>query len=234
MITQFVALGAAAGLFAACTFRRLPARWLCDFGETPDEMHRNPKVSRKGTAVITLMMATLFPLIYMQGGNTLRTYSLCISLFFVLLCCMADAGYQIIPVQLCVFIALFSVFSVKDFHPAAFLNAFGGALLLGGGFLLLGFLGKAIYKTEALGFGDVYFAAALGLYLTVSTSWMVFVLTIFFAGIFFAILKGAGRLDTQQYAPLGPFIGLAFAAVVSAEDFLLNFTQWYWQLIIHG
>lgn len=234
MITGFAALGAAAGLLAAYTFRRLPASWLCDFGEAASEIHRNPQVSRRETAVITIVMAILFPLIYMQGGNTIRTYSLCICMFLALLCCMADLRYQIIPTQLCFCIAFLSILSVRSFRIDQYLNALGGGIILGGAFFLFGLLGKAVYKTETLGFGDVYFAASLGLYLTISTSWMVFVLTILFAGVCFAVLKIAGRLLTEQYAALGAFIGLAFAAAVSAESLLRGLTQWYWQLIICG
>jgi prepilin signal peptidase PulO-like enzyme (type II secretory pathway) len=231
VIAAFIILGAAAGLLGAYTFRRLPARWLCDFGEDLCEKHLNPELSKKEAAMIICVMAVLFPLSYLQSQNTLRTYSVCLSLFFVLLCCLADMRYQIIPTQLCALIAALSPLSVRTLNLAAWIDAFGGGIILGSVFLLFGLMGKAVYKMDTLGFGDVYFAASLGLYLSVSTSWMVFWLAVLFAGVYFGLLKIFGR-QKGELAALGPFIGMAFETVVAAESWLKSFAAWYWHLII--
>lgn len=92
-------------------------------------------------------------------------------------------------------------------------------VLSGGLFLLLYGAGWAIYRQEALGFGDVKLAALLG----VATGWpaITTALGITVAGGFVTalLLLGAGTATRKAYIPFGVFMALATVYTVLTSPF---------------
>jgi leader peptidase (prepilin peptidase)/N-methyltransferase len=98
--------------------------------------------------------------------------------------------------------------------PGAFVNwvdALIGIAVGGGVFYLIGKLGELLFKKEAMGFGDVKFAAMLGAFLGWPNLLLIFVLASFLGSviglsIIFFFARGKGR---STYVPFGPFLVVA-------------------------
>lgn len=93
--------------------------------------------------------------------------------------------------------------------PGAFViwsQSLFGILIGAGAFFLIRIMGKMIFKKEALGLGDVKFAAMLAAFVGWQSLLLVLVLASLFgsvAGIALICLSGRGR---KSYIPFGPFL----------------------------
>lgn len=222
--------GAAVGAAAWLSFHLIPASWFCDFGEKAGKKHIKPKIPFITAAVFAAAPVLIFPRLFGAYGFTLKTFTISIAYIFIIQCCLSDMVFGIIPTQLCIVLSFLSLFTLDGFTPAALLSLLGSGLIPAAGFFLLGALGRLFYKTEALGFGDVYFALSLGFFLSISNSWMIFLLCMLISGFTFAILKAFG-LYKEKYAALGPYIAAAFTVVVCYDAPLRGLLDWYISLI---
>ncbi|MFC1624067.1 prepilin peptidase, partial [Candidatus Omnitrophota bacterium] len=110
---------------------------------------------------------------------------------------------------------IFSVF-IPGLHNVStwkmgFINSILGALIGGGTIYLMGFLGKIVFKKEAMGGGDVKLMAMLGAFLGWKMALLIFFLAPFFgtpAGIY---LKFGKKCDIIPY---GPYIATATFVVM--------------------
>jgi len=99
-----------------------------------------------------------------------------------------------------------------------FLQFFGG--LIAGAFIMwfMSFLGKKIYKKDAIGEGDIFLMAAIGSVLGIEGVFSTIILASLFGSVYavsLMIMKKAGRRD---YIPFGPFLSLG--AVINLYSFV--------------
>ena len=109
-------------------------------------------------------------------------------------------------------------------------NAYGAILSLSGAVLggaivwVVGFFGKVIFRKEAMGFGDVKIAAAVGTHL--GATWQIlpfFLFSVFIGaamGIFIAV---AQRRPLTGYMPFGPAMAVSAAIVFLAPPSVTEF-----------
>jgi leader peptidase (prepilin peptidase)/N-methyltransferase len=84
-----------------------------------------------------------------------------------------------------------------------------GLIVGGGSFFLVAMIGQFVFKKEALGLGDVKFAAMIGAFLGWKSLLLVMILASFFGsvvGIALILFAGKGR---KAYIPFGPFLVMA-------------------------
>ncbi len=97
-----------------------------------------------------------------------------------------------------------------SFLPGGFVNwnqSLIGLLVGGGSFFLVGMLGEFLFKKEALGFGDVKFAAMLGAFLGWEFLILVLILASFLGSVVgIAIIYFARKKGKPHYIPFGPFL----------------------------
>lgn len=96
-----------------------------------------------------------------------------------------------------------------SFIPGAFINwtqALIGAAVGGGAFFLVGAVGRLVFKKEALGFGDVKFAAMLGAFIGWMDLLLVLVLASFFGSVVGIALIVFSKKGKRSYIPFGPFL----------------------------
>ncbi len=81
-------------------------------------------------------------------------------------------------------------------------------LLVGGiSFFLVGALGQFLFRKEALGFGDVKFAAMTGAFLGWQNLILVLILASFLGSVVgIAVILVSGRRGKSTYIPFGPFL----------------------------
>jgi len=106
-----------------------------------------------------------------------------------------------------------------------------GAICGGAVMLLLGLLGKIIYKKEAMGFGDVKLFAALGLFVGPVQIMIVFLMTILLAGLHFSYLILRKNMQGNRYLPFGPYICTAFLLFLAFHSQIDAGVLWYFSLL---
>ncbi len=101
------------------------------------------------------------------------------------------------------------------------LLASGAGLLAGGGILLLvGWLGKLVFRKDAMGGGDVKLLAMVGAFVGVTKVGLIFLIAPFPA-LPFALWQRF--VKKEETIPFGPFLALASAFIFMEGDRVLNF-----------
>ena len=241
-----VAISILVGLFAGASvvfvFNRLPAKWLCDYGETPPQELTDPNVKRIKEnpwrwvyavgficLCLRLSLANLTPAV-IQGGKFIPpglpaeplsdldcgqlALAGLIVCWLLLLIALADLKYMIIPDQFVIMLAISSI-GFLPFRSSVFQPLWG--LAIGGGsMLLLAGIG-ALAKKEMIGFGDVKLCAALGLVLGMRGTIATLILAVLAAGVYAAAGLAARKMKSSDQFPLGPFLcGSAMAYIFVA------------------
>ncbi|HUS57948.1 MAG TPA: A24 family peptidase, partial [Planctomycetota bacterium] len=104
----------------------------------------------------------------------------------------------------------------------------------GAGFIYLtGLAGKALFRKEAMGLGDVKLMALIGAFL----GWRVALLSIFIGCIFGAVIGlsimiAARKRDTR--IPFGPYLSLGAISVMLFEPQVLGAINWWQKLVTSG
>ncbi len=112
-----------------------------------------------------------------------------------------------------------------SFIPGGFVSwkqSLIGLIVGGGVFLLVGLLGEFIFKKEALGFGDVKFAAMLGAFLGWQNLLLILVLASFLGSIVgITMIYLSGRKDKSSYIPFGPFLTISAWLAIYTGDIII-------------
>ena len=123
-----------------------------------------------------------------------------------------DYKLQIIPnkLNLTIFeVGLIFTFIEGIYNIDLAINYILGGLMGAGIFLLITLIGGIIAGKEAMGFGDVKFMGALGLFFGWINISIISVLAFLLAAIISITLIATKRRKTDEYIPFGPFIVLA-------------------------
>ena len=205
-IAVSLAAGVAAGFGAVYIFNRMPASWLCDYGEKPPQELTDPYVQRvKGFPwrwiyaagfSCLLVRLTFFDLQFAAAGL--------FACWAMLIIGLADLKYMVIPDQFVIMLALSSVGFIPWHHGVKQLLL--GALIGGGVMLLTGIIGGAAAGREALGFGDVKLFASLGLVLGVTGTVVVLIGASLSSGIMAAVGLARRKYGKYDRKPFGPHI----------------------------
>lgn len=199
-------IGTLAGFSAVYIFNKMPASWLCDYGEKPSAELSDPHIQRvKGypwrwiyaAAFSCLLVRLTFFDVQFAAAGLFACWAL-------LIIGLADLKYMIIPDQFVIMLAL-SAFGFIPFHETFWQPAVGAAI--GGGVMLLtSLLGGVAFKKEVMGFGDVKLFASLGLALGAKGIIIVLIGAALCSGIAAVIGLASGRYKKDDMKPLGPYI----------------------------
>lgn len=193
---------------------RIPASWLCDYGETPSEELLSGKrfsYVRSGIAVSVLMSVCLV-LCRLQFNKGFDIYFILLSLiiFTAIMIAVSDLKYQIIPDQFTIAVGIFALaVSVYDIVRGynilhcAWWSPLAGAGIGAAVMILIDFIGMLVYHRDGMGFGDVKLFFAVGILTGFPGTIYAFIISIITATVFFvAILiirrfsQGEGEEET--------------------------------------
>lgn len=123
-----------------------------------------------------------------------------------------DYRYHIIPnrLNLTIFevgLIISIIGGISDINFA--INAIEGLLIGGGTFFIITLIGGLIAGKEAMGYGDVKFMAALGLYFGFANMVAIIFLSFLIGAILSILLILFKIKKSNEYIPFGPFIVLA-------------------------
>jgi len=156
--------------------------------------------------LVEALTAGIFYLSYLKFG---ASWDLPVfALFGALLIAIAfiDIDHLIIPDSMIVIGLLPGIYLWLTGTSAVLVTQFIGLVGLGAMFWAIRYFGEKAFKKEAMGFGDVKFAAMAGWVL----GWDIGVVSMFLAflsaTLLFAVLLPLGIINRKQQVPFGPFI----------------------------
>jgi prepilin signal peptidase PulO-like enzyme (type II secretory pathway) len=198
-----VAAGILAGIAAIYVFNRIPAKWLCDYNQEPSHEMWGERIKKRPWLIVFILVFIASALKLTEQGFLYAIPGLS-ALWLMLQIGMADRKYMIIPDQ---FVAALGVtaFGFIPFHTS-WQSMLIGALAGGGSLLMMGIVGRILFRKEAVGFGDVKFFAAIGLLLGLKGIAIVLILTVFSSAFVFGIGLISGKIKAGDAQPLGPYI----------------------------
>ena len=212
-----VAVGVLAGHAVVYVFNRIPAKWLCDYDEEPDERLKDTSVQRiKGypwkLAFSGFFAAGAISLVFYDWQFCAAAVVFCWALLII---AIADGKYGIVPDQFVILTAI-SAMGFIPFHDSPVQPVLGA--LLGAGVMLLSALaGKIIFKRETLGFGDVKLFAAAGLALGFEGTLAVLIMSSVISALVFSIRLIRKKIRKDDMQPLGPYIcgaGIFYVVII--------------------
>ena len=214
-----VLFGIALGAAGVPLFNRIPASWLVDYDETPDEERLSGSriATMPWTPIFVVIMAVVGALVASRSQSIAESLVAVIAVWVLLIAAVSDAKYTIIPDQAVVALAILGVVGALARGLAGegvvpeLLNSALGAITGAGSFFLIGLVGSALAKRDAMGYGDIKLLAAVGLLVGFPGIVYVLALVVLVAGIVFMLLILAKRLEIGQATALGPYISLATA-----------------------
>ena len=170
--------------------------------------------------LVELLTAALFTMIWMKYGMSIHTPAYWLMISGLILGTFVDFEHMIIPDRVSIGgmiagVALSALF--PSLHGAATWSTglLASAIGLAAGFgslWLVALIGKAVFRKDAMGFGDVKLLGGIGALL----GWQAVLFTIFFSSLVGSLagvgLIAMGKKAWQSRIPYGPY--LALGAVV--------------------
>ena len=207
MYAAVVAAGVLLGNGAVFVFNRLPASWLCDYGEVPaeDKLMRQRINSTPWKALFSVLLTVCG--VWLAREDFLYALSVMIVLWILILISISDAKYMIIPDQCVIALAVCS-FGFVNYHDKT-LDMLYGALLGAGAMLAIALSGKLIAKGDALGFGDVKLMAALGFIAGFRGTALIIAGMSILSAMAFTVLLAMKKVKKNEGKPLAPYISAA-------------------------
>jgi prepilin signal peptidase PulO-like enzyme (type II secretory pathway) len=216
-IISALVTGFLAGHAVVYMFNRIPAEWLCDYGEEPSDQLRDTSVQRIKGYPWKLILAAGF----MCGEIKLVFYdwqfcaAAVVFSWTLIIIWIADKKYGIIPDQFVIVTAI-SALGFIPFHDDV-MDLILGAVLGAGIMLISALLGKLAFKRDSLGFGDVKLFAAIGLVLGFEGTLTVLVLSSITSALAFSAKLIRKRIKREDMLPLGPYIcgaGIFYVVII--------------------
>lgn len=166
--------------------------------------------------ILMIIVAISYISLLFFNGLTINTLQFMILIPMLIIAFVIDYKLQIIPNRLT--LTMFEVGLVFTFIKTLlitggginiFINNMLGMIVGGGIFLLITLIGGAIAGKEAMGFGDVKFMGALGLFFGWLNMILISVMSFLFAALVSIVILIARRKKISEYIPFGPFIVVA-------------------------
>ena len=183
-------------------------------------------------ALVEILTGLLFLLVdnkYLMDIQTIQ-YLVLISLLIIIT--FIDIDHYIIPDELIILGSIFVVVFNLIFKVITIKESLLGALICGGGVLVIVYLIEFIVKKEVMGGGDIKLFAMLGLFLGVKNSLLVALISVYVGAVFGIISIMYSKIKNKEFnsmIPYGPFISMATLIVMLYGEDIIN---WYMKFIL--
>ena len=169
---------------------------------------------------IEFLCGLLFASMYFVFGFSYALFPFCLLMFSLLVITAIDFEFQIIPDEFS-FMLMIVGFATSFFNPILgdsigqrMLSSFEGLLAGGGSLLAVAFVGKLLFKKDAMGGGDIKLMAGVGAFV----GWEKVLFAIFIAsvlgsivGILLILFK---KIIKRQEIAFGPYLAIGSYAVL--------------------
>jgi len=203
-------------------FNHLPYKWFLNEGESPTEDIIGKNQQRLTSTPWKWIFTGLFgatSIYIVITMSLIYSITVLIVMNLLLIATVSDIKYGIIPDQINILVAISAIgfFSFHDDWTNQLYGAIAGLFIL----LVLWAIGKAVYKKDAIGGGDIKMYASLGLVLGLNGIIITFIISTFLGAIHFAYLLAQKRISLKDSRPMMPYI---FASFIIYTLFLWDFT----------
>jgi len=168
--------------------------------------------------------------LFMIGFNHVQitTFSSIILLEGLLVLAWIDGHYGFIPDKIIITLAFIGAFYYILFDAEIFLNGVIGAFIPGSLMFLWAYFGEKIFKSPAIGGGDIKLVALTGLFLGTKLTLLGLFLGFAVGGIFGLIKIYRRKLELKTAVAFAPFllVGVCLALLVGESLF-----HWYFTLL---
>ncbi|MBR3785361.1 MAG: prepilin peptidase [Firmicutes bacterium] len=211
MIKVLAAILAAifAGNGAVYCFNKIPAQWLCDYGQQPTEEMLDPYTQRVKSYpwkyIFTMLFVVLNIKMVMDDWQ-FAIGGLC-AIWLLLEMTIADIKYRIIPDQ---FILLLTVCALGFIpYQGGWKSCLLGAAIGFGVMAATALLGRLAYKRDTLGGGDIKLFTSLGLIMGPVGIVVTLVLTTLISSGHLVYLLASKKIKKTDTVPMVPYIAVA-------------------------
>lgn len=174
--------------------------------------------------LVEVLTAIVFGIIYYYYSLSIETILLMTFFSIVIIITFIDIDVQLIPNNLLIISSLPIIAFIFINQSNLYLSHILGAVLFALIFLIIGYIGKLIYKVDSMGMGDVKYALVIGLLLGWEKGITAFFITFFSAAIMILIMSLYKKISSRQRIPFGPFLSFGcFAAFFWGTDII----NWY-------
>ena len=183
-------------------------------------------------ALVELLTGILFATVYIYFGYSIQTlyYMFIVSLLVIIT--FIDLDHYIIPDGLLIIGSVVSIIVNILGYGVGIKDALLGAVICGGGILLVIYLIELLIKKEVMGGGDIKLFAMLGLFLGLKLGLLTILLSVYVGaayGIVTIIYSKLKKIEYNSMIPYGPFISVA--AIISVL-YGTNIINWYWSIFL--
>ena len=169
--------------------------------------------------VVELLTGILFVSFYSKFGLGLELLLFLIVGCGLIVASFIDLEHQLIPDTVSLGGLALGLLASIFYSGISFLDSLLGAVVGGLSLYLIGVAGQAIFKKEAMGFGDVKFLTMLGSFLGWQKVLLIFFLAPFFGAGVGIVAKFKYKIDTIPY---GPYLSLAAVVVILFGEEIIN------------
>lgn len=207
-----VLAGILAGNGAVYFFNKMPAKWLCDYGEEPSPELLDPYTQRIKSYPWKFIFTMAFVVLDIKlviDDWQFAVAAVC-AVWLLLEMSIADIKYRIVPDQLIMLLAV-SALGFIPYHGSWRDCLFGGLA----GFCIMfltALAGKIAYKRDTLGGGDIKLFASLGLIAGFSGILVIFAATAILSAAHLSVLLATKKKKTTDTVPMVPYVAVGAAA----------------------
>lgn len=190
-------------------FNKMPAQWLCDYGQRPSEELRNPTEQRVRSMPWKYIFTMFFVVINIKLVIDDIQFSVPASfvIWILLELSIADKKYKILPDQLIILLSVCSLGFIP-YRDGVYDILLGGAT----GFalmVLIALIGKVTYRRDTIGGGDIKLFTAIGFICGSFGVILIFAATAVFSATHMVYLLLRRRIKRTDYLPMAPYISIA-------------------------
>lgn len=180
---------------------------------------------------IELLTGILFVLIYnVYRINYITLYYL-VLISILIIVTFIDIDHFIIPDSLIIFGSIYAILFNLTGQGIVLKDSILGALICGGGMLILINIIEFIVKKEVMGGGDIKLFFMTGLFLGIKGGLLTILLSIYVGAIYgigVVIYSKINKLDYNSMIPYGPFISVGALITVLCGTNIIN---WYLDIL---
>ena len=205
-----IAAGILLGNGAVYFFNKMPGKWLCDYGQEPDEELMHPTHQRVKSTPWKYVFSGLFIAAGIKMGleNPLDALPALAALWLLLEMSIADIKYMLVPDQLIMLLVITGLGFIPH-HAFGVMDCLVGAAIGSGIMVLIAVIGRLVYKKAAVGGADIKLFGALGLCLGTDGIIAVFILSTFLSAGHFLWLLIRRKIRLSGERPMVPYIAAA-------------------------
>lgn len=206
-----VLLGVFEGNGAVYFFNKMPPKWFCDYGQEPTDDLLDPYTQRVKSYPWKFLFTMLFIVIniWMVMDSIQFAVASSLAIWLLLELSISDIKYRIVPDELLVLLALTSLGFLP--YQGSWQKCLVGAALGFGIMLLVGAIGKAAYKRDTLGGGDMKLFGVIGLIVGPTGVLIVIMITSLLSAGHACFLLATKKIKKSDSLAMVPYISIATA-----------------------